>query len=171
MHYSMFPLCPGCCEMHWICPTCPLVRLILKPLKGNLMPAPTCYPLLINDNVTLRGERVFMCQCETDVVRESHRSLALSAQCSQTRVRLVQWALWRYITRSFSDNRLAFLFSDSNTVRLPLTYKGKGQTENTERSTEITVPLELTYQGIKHLEPISLRAFIQNTKESVQGVL
>lgn len=78
-----------------------------------------------------------MCQRESDVERERQRDrsagLALSAQCTITGVRLVQRALWRYITRSFSNSTFVFLFSvfDSNAARLCLTCEEKEGTEKT----------------------------------------
>lgn len=170
----------GRCEMHWICPTtedkstCQTCWIDLETTKRKLDDCNGSPDLFITDNATLRGEKVCSCvsvrlmQRERGTcrqrVRERERSItgfALSAQCSVTGARLVQRALWRYITRSFSVSKFVSAFCVW-LYEIVLDIWRKGGKDSLE---------QLTYQWIKHLKAISLRTFIQNTKQSVQRVL
>lgn len=171
-HHSVLPLCSGCCEMHWICPTteqkswCQTGQIDRGTTNRKLDACKDLLPLLSDDNGTLRGEHVFMCQCETDGARGRAIDHSLYQRSAAREIGLV---------RSVELHRQIFLRQS-----VPVTVfwlkrgeaEGKGHRENIKFTWKISVPIQqLTYQRIKHLEPVSLRAFIQNTKESVQSVL
>lgn len=176
-HYSEFPLCSGCCEMHWICLTtehkscCQDGRMDRATTKRKHDAWNDLFPLLVDDNVTLRGEHVFMCQSETDGAWETEREPSITRSISAVRCNQGEIGL----ARSVAPHRQIFL-QQSVCVSVFVTQTRWDWRKRTKRKYEVYMGIgvpwqQFTYQRIKHLEPISLRAFIQNTKESVQSVL
>lgn len=113
---------------------------------------------------------------DRDRKKERKRSisgLTLSAQCSMTRLRLLQRALKRYITRSFSWSLCICSYCWLKHYQMAPDVKKNWECAHTKKKIcDTTGPFgQLTYQWIKHLKSISLGAFIQNPKEGVQGVL
>lgn len=149
-------------------------QIDLKTTKRKLDDCTSSLDLFITDNAMLRVESVFMCRRETDVEterqRERDRSMASLYQ------RSAAWPGWDWFSELWSVTSLdlfppvglCFCFLCLTQILWKENRKQKIQ----KRSMEITRALRLiTYQRIKHLKPVSMWAFIQNTKKSVQGIL
>lgn len=171
-----------------ISPLVRLVGLISKTTKRKLDDCAGSLALFIIDNATLRRESVCSCvgvrlmwrerriETEGKGGRERERSITRSISAVQRNQGEIGSASSEALHHQIFLQQLACVSVCcvlTETLWDCARHMKKKRKQRIQKDQWKWTRLfeQLTYQWIKNLEPVSLRAFIQNTKESVQGIL